>query len=70
MFQRTVVPDMTTINCISCLYYTAGKPLYPGTSTINQLDRIMMTLPPPSKQDVESIKSCYAHAILDQIIQR
>uniref|UniRef100_A0A1X7SGS0 Uncharacterized protein n=1 Tax=Amphimedon queenslandica TaxID=400682 RepID=A0A1X7SGS0_AMPQE len=45
-----------------------GKPLYPGSSTINQLDRIMSTLPPPSRQDVESIKSPYAKAILDQII--
>ena len=47
-----------------------GKPLYPGTSTMNQLDRIMSTLPPPSRQDVESINSPYAHAVLEQIIHR
>uniref|UniRef100_A0A1X7U0H7 Uncharacterized protein n=1 Tax=Amphimedon queenslandica TaxID=400682 RepID=A0A1X7U0H7_AMPQE len=45
-----------------------SRPLYPGSSTINQLNRIMSTLPPPSRQDVESIKSPYAKAILDQII--
>lgn len=47
-----------------------GKPLYPGTSTMNQLDRIMATLPPPSRTDVESIKSRYAQAVLDQVVQR
>jgi mitogen-activated protein kinase 15 len=48
----------------------AGKPLYPGSSTINQLDRIMSTLPPPSKEDVQSINSPYAKAVLAQIVQR
>ena len=47
-----------------------GKPLYPGTSTMNQLDRIMSTLPPPSLSDVESIHSPYAHAVLEKIVQR
>ena len=47
-----------------------GKPLYPGSSTINQIDRIMSTLPPPSKQDVQCIRSPYAKAILDQIIHK
>ena len=37
---------------------------------MNQLDRIMSTLPPPSRTDVESIKSRYAQAVLDQLVHR
>lgn len=61
--------DMWSLGCILA-EMIASKPLYPGSSTINQLDRIMSTLPPPSRQDVESIKSPYAKAILDQIIHK
>lgn len=61
--------DMWSLGCIMA-EMIAGKPLYPGTSTMNQLDRIMSTLPPPSRQDVESINSPYAQAVLEQIIHR
>lgn len=27
-----------------------GKPLFPGSSTINQVERIMATLPPPTRE--------------------
>lgn len=27
-----------------------GKPLFPGSSTINQVERIMATLPPPTDE--------------------
>lgn len=29
---------------------TAGKPLFPGTSTLDQIERIMTIIPTPSRQ--------------------
>lgn len=47
-----------------------GKPLFPGTSTINQIEKIMSVLPPPSRSDIEAVRSPYAAAILAQIPRR
>jgi mitogen-activated protein kinase 15 len=27
-----------------------GQPLFPGTSTLNQLEKIMASIPPPSRE--------------------
>ena len=37
------------------------RPLFPGTSTINQIERIMATLDAPSPQDVASVCSGSVH---------
>lgn len=34
-----------------------GKPLFPGSSTINQVERIMATLPPPTDEGDPSVTS-------------
>jgi mitogen-activated protein kinase 15 len=34
-----------------------GKPVFPGTSTLNQLDRVMEVTGRPSQEDVDSINS-------------
>ena len=47
-----------------------GKALFPGTSTINQIERIMNVIPSPSKQDVESIRSNYAASVLDKMTSK
>ncbi len=37
-----------------------GKPIFPGTSTMNQLDRILEVTGRPSPQDIDSIQSPFA----------
>ena len=47
-----------------------GKPLFAGSSTINQIDKIMCCIAPPSRHDVQSIQSPYATSILSQVGRR
>merc|ERR1711964_21767 len=44
-----------------------NKPIFPGTSTLNQLDRIMQVSGRPSQQDIEAIQSSLATTILDSL---
>lgn len=32
-----------------------GQPLFPGTSTLNQLEKIMASIPPPTREGISSI---------------
>lgn len=57
--------DMWSIGCILG-ELLLGKPLFPGTSTLNQIERIMSTIPKPSRVEVDSIKSEYGHSILER----
>jgi len=43
-----------------------GKPLFPGSSTLNQIERIMSVIPRPTKADIDSIHSEYGHSILER----
>jgi mitogen-activated protein kinase 15 len=45
----------------------SGKPIFPGTSTMNQLDRIMEVTGRPSAEDVEAIKSPFAATMLESL---
>merc|ERR1719515_645864 len=45
----------------------SGKPIFPGTSTMNQLDRIMEVTGRPSADDVEAIKSPFAATMLESL---
>ena len=31
-----------------------GQPLFPGTSTLNQLEKIMASIPPPTREGIPS----------------
>ena len=44
-----------------------GKPIFPGTSTLNQLDRILEITGMPCKKDIESIKSSLATTMLESL---
>lgn len=44
-----------------------GKPCFPGTSTLNQLDRVMEITGRPSPEDVEAINSPLAQTMLDSL---
>eukprot|EP00951_Prasinocladus_malaysianus_P021916 scaffold182242_cov48-Prasinocladus_malaysianus.AAC.1 len=45
----------------------SGKPIFPGTSTMNQLDRIMEVTGRPSQEDIDAIKSPFAATMLDNL---
>ena len=44
-----------------------GKPVFPGTSTLNQLDRVMEITGRPSQEDVDSINSPLAQTMLESL---
>lgn len=43
-----------------------GKPLFQGTSTFNQLERILQHIPTPSQADIASIASHYGPTVLER----
>lgn len=49
IFRYTKGIDMWSLGCILG-EMLLGKPLFPGSSTINQVERIMVTLPPPTDE--------------------
>ncbi|CUT99651.1 mitogen activated protein kinase 15 [Echinococcus multilocularis] len=57
--------DMWSIGCILAEIFI-GKALFPGTSTLNQLEKIMSIGPKPSREDILCLRSDYGASILDQ----
>jgi len=45
-----------------------GKPLFQGTSTFNQLERILQHIPTPSQSDIASIASHYGPSVLERAV--
>jgi mitogen-activated protein kinase 15 len=45
-----------------------GKPLFPGTSTINQLERVLMWTGPPSQTDIEALRSSFGKEALQIVL--
>eukprot|EP01123_Difflugia_compressa_P015764 TRINITY_DN907_c0_g3_i1.p1 TRINITY_DN907_c0_g3~~TRINITY_DN907_c0_g3_i1.p1 ORF type:complete len:329 (-),score=45.89 TRINITY_DN907_c0_g3_i1:125-1111(-) len=58
--------DMWSIGCILG-ELLGGKPMFPGTSTMNQIDRIIEVTGRPSKEDVDAIQSEFASQMLDNL---
>ena len=48
-FRYTKGVDMWSLGCILG-EILLGQPLFPGSSTLNQLEKIMASIPPPSKE--------------------
>ncbi|XP_054276561.1 mitogen-activated protein kinase 15 [Macrosteles quadrilineatus] len=60
--------DMWSIGCILA-EMILGKPLFPGSSTVNQVEKIMATIEPPSPKDVESVCTGYGSSLLQRAPQ-
>jgi len=58
--------DMWSIGCILG-ELLGGKPMFPGTSTMNQLDRIIEVTGRPTKEDIDAIQSEFAGTMLDSL---
>ena len=43
-----------------------GKPLFPGSSTLNQIERIMSSIEIPTKEDIESVESPYVASVIER----
>jgi serine/threonine protein kinase len=49
--------DMWSLGCILG-EILLGQPLFPGTSTLNQLEKIMASIPPPSREGTTATANC------------
>jgi mitogen-activated protein kinase 15 len=58
--------DLWSVGCITGELLSA-KPIFPGTSTMNQLDRIMEVTGRPAAEDVDAIKSPFAATMLESL---
>ena len=55
--------DMWAVGCIVAELY-ASKPLFPGTSTIDQMERVVAYTGPPSPTDIASMHSEFAETMV------
>ncbi|NXL87767.1 MK15 kinase, partial [Alectura lathami] len=57
--------DMWSIGCILG-ELLLGKPLFPGTSTVNQMEQILRVIPAPSPEDVVALQSDYKASVISR----
>ncbi|XP_036597713.1 mitogen-activated protein kinase 15 [Trichosurus vulpecula] len=58
--------DMWSLGCILG-EMLLGRPLFPGTSTLNQLELILAAIPAPSKEDLLAIGSDFSASVLHRM---
>lgn len=58
--------DMWAIGCIVAELFS-GRPLFPGTSTVDQLERIVALTGPPSSEDIRSIESEFTETMISNL---
>jgi len=58
--------DMWSMGCILA-ELILGKPFFPGTSTLNQLDRVLEVTGRPRPEDIEAIQSPLAQTMLESL---
>ncbi|XP_019727462.1 mitogen-activated protein kinase 15 [Hippocampus comes] len=61
--------DMWSLGCILG-EMLLGRALFPGTSTINQIEKIMSAIPHPCPEDVLAVKSEIGSSVIQRILQR
>ncbi|NXD45913.1 MK15 kinase, partial [Copsychus sechellarum] len=61
--------DMWSIGCILG-EMLLGKPLFPGTSTMNQIEQILRVIPAPSPEDVLALQSEYKASVINHMSAR
>ncbi|XP_029370391.1 mitogen-activated protein kinase 15 [Echeneis naucrates] len=59
--------DMWSLGCVLG-EMLLGKALFPGTSTINQIEKIMSAIPHPSPEDILAIKSEYGSSVIQRML--
>jgi len=64
--RYTLGVDIWAVGCILGEMLN-GRPVFPGTSTMNQIERIIEVTNLPTRADVESIASPYASTMLDSL---
>eukprot|EP00300_Choanocystis_sp_HF-7_P015286 c18999_g2_i1.p1 GENE.c18999_g2_i1~~c18999_g2_i1.p1 ORF type:complete len:601 (+),score=117.53 c18999_g2_i1:57-1805(+) len=62
----TQAVDLWAAGCLMAEMFR-GKPIFQGSSTIEQLRAIVLVLGNPSSQDIESFRSYYARTMLESI---
>ncbi|KAK8396499.1 hypothetical protein O3P69_005503 [Scylla paramamosain] len=63
--RYTLGVDMWSLGCILG-EMLLGKPMFPGSSTIDQIERIMAVIPPPNRDDLHQVSSQYASSLLNK----
>ena len=58
--------DIWAVGCILA-EMLIGKPVFPGTSTLDQLERVLTVTGAPTSEDIESIQSPFANTMLSSI---
>ncbi|NWI17183.1 MK15 kinase, partial [Crypturellus soui] len=61
--------DMWSIGCILG-ELLLGKPLFPGTSTMNQIEHILRVIPAPSAEDILAMQSDYRASVINRLSSR
>ncbi|KFV05319.1 Mitogen-activated protein kinase 15, partial [Tauraco erythrolophus] len=61
--------DMWSIGCILG-ELLLGKPLFPGTSTVDQIEQILRVIPAPSPEDVLAMQSDYRASVISRVSSR
>ncbi|NXQ61354.1 MK15 kinase, partial [Anthoscopus minutus] len=61
--------DMWSIGCILG-EMLLGKPLFPGTSTVNQIEQILRVIPAPSPEDILALQSEYKASVIGHMSSR
>ncbi|XP_074746306.1 mitogen-activated protein kinase 15 isoform X2 [Strix uralensis] len=61
--------DMWSIGCILG-ELLLGKPLFPGTSTVNQMEQILRVIPAPSPEDILAVQSDYRASVINHMSSR
>lgn len=64
-----MVSGFKLINILGCIIgeLAVGKAIFPGTSTLNQIERVLELLGKPKSEEIESLESPLAANILSTI---